>query len=158
MDVKITNNDLYLTVNSLGAEVTSLTDLHGREYIWQGNPKYWKDRAPILFPIVGALKNNKTIIDGSKYSMPRHGIARISEFALSSKQTDRVEFKLSANDKTYESFPFDFELGVSYELIDNTLAVTFTVVNKDTKDMPFTIGYHPGFNIPIETDEHLSDY
>ncbi|HHW46276.1 MAG TPA: aldose 1-epimerase family protein [Clostridiales bacterium] len=158
MEVKITNNDLYLTINSYGAEITSLKDIHGREYLWQGDTQYWKGRAPILFPIVGALRNNKAIIDGAEYSMPRHGIARINEFALCSKQTDRAVFKFSANGKTRESFPFDFELEVSYELIQNTLVAGFTVVNKDTRDMPFTIGYHPGFNIPIEADEQLGDY
>lgn len=158
MELNITNNNLYVTIDSMGAQILSLKDIHGSEYIWQGDPKYWKGRAPILFPIVGALRNNKTIIDGSEHSMPRHGIARISEFKLCSKLTDQAVFKLSANEQTYKSYPFDFELQVSYELIETTLAVVFTVINKDLNDMPFTLGFHPGLNIPIEPGENFSDY
>lgn len=152
------NNQLYIEVDSLGAGLMSLRDLHGAEYLWQGDPKYWKGRSPILFPIVGALRNGQAVIDGHVYGMPRHGIARISPFCKTESGADSLAFVLEANEDTRKSYPFDFSLKVCFELRDRTLIERFTVVNRDCRAMPFCLGCHPGFNLPLEEGEAFSDY
>lgn len=158
MQLQLTNNKLYITIDSLGAQLMSLRDLNGIEYLWQGNEKYWKGRSPILFPIVGALRNKKTIIDGLEYTMPQHGLARINEFKLKKKFTDSAVYTFVSNDETKRSYPFDFELEVTYTISDFSIIVSFNVINKDSKSMPFGLGGHPGFNIPIFSDENFEDY
>lgn len=152
------NNQLYIEVDSLGAGLMSLRDLHGTEYLWQGDPKYWKGRSPILFPIVGALRNGQAVIDGQAYAMPRHGLARINSFRKIESGADSLTFRLDANAETRKAYPFDFSLEVCFALRDRTLTERFTVVNRDSRPMPFCLGCHPGFNIPLEEGEALSDY
>ncbi|MEG1886976.1 MAG: aldose 1-epimerase family protein [Oscillospiraceae bacterium] len=155
---ELTNNKLYITINSLGAELMSLCDVSANEYLWQGNPEYWKGHSPVLFPIVGALRNNKTHINGKEYTMPRHGLARTNEFKLLKRFTDRAIFSLCSNEETKKSYPFDFELQVEYSLHDTTMTVTFTVINHGETVMPFGIGAHPGFRVPLSDDERFEDY
>jgi len=158
MILQLTNNKLYISIDSLGAQLMSLRDLVGTEYLWQGDEKYWKGRSPILFPIVGSLKNKKTYIDGLEYTMPQHGLARISEFKLKKNLTDSAVYTFSSNDETKKSYPFDFELEVTYSVSDFSLIVSFCVINKDSKSMPFGLGGHPAFNIPIFSDENFENY
>ncbi|MGI6269542.1 MAG: aldose 1-epimerase family protein [Candidatus Howiella sp.] len=152
------NNQLYIEVDSLGAGLMSLRDLHGTEYLWQGDPKYWKGRSPILFPIVGALRGGKAVIDGREYGMPRHGLARIHPFQKIESGADSLTFRLDADEETRTHYPFDFSLEVCFALSGRTLTERFTVRNRDQKPMPFCLGCHPGFNIPLEEGESLSDY
>ena len=158
MLLQLTNNKLYIEIDSLGAQLMSLRDLVGTEYLWQGDEKYWKGRSPILFPVVGSLRNKKTIIDGKEYTIPQHGFARINEFKLKKKLTDSAVYSFSSNQETKKSYPFDFELEVTYTISDFSLIVSFKVMNKDNKSMPFGIGAHPAFNIPILSDENFEDY
>lgn len=158
MTYKLTNNELYVEVNSLGAGLTSLRDVHGTEYLWQGGPKYWKGQAPLLFPIVGALRNGRALIGGKECAMPRHGVARINTFKKTAEKADAITFTLESNDDTKKMYPFDFALSVSFELSGTTLIERFDVVNRGEVPMPFCLGCHPGFNIPLMAGEALSDY
>lgn len=158
MITEINNNKLYLTVDSRGAEIRRMRDLHGTDYIWRGDEKYWSSSSPILFPIVGAVRDNEYEYGGKKYHLPKHGFARVTEFKKVSSRTDAVTFLLSANEETKKVYPFDFELYVTYELIDFSLVVKFKVVNTGDKPMPFFIGGHPAFYFPIEEDESFTDY
>ncbi len=158
MKVEINNSKLYVTVDSVGAEVKGLRDLHGMEYIWKGDDVYWGYSSPILFPIVGGLRNGKYLCDGKEYKMARHGFCRPAQFRKVDGRTDAVTFCLSANEETKKQYPFDFELYISYELVDFSLAVKFKVVNKDSKAMPFCIGAHPAICVPLEEGEDLTDY
>ena len=88
------NAEITAVVESLGAELVSLTDRTGTEYIWSADEKYWNRHSPILFPIVGRLKENKYKFEGKEYSLPQHGFARDEEFELVSASEEEVLFVL----------------------------------------------------------------
>ena len=158
MITHITNHQIYADVDTLGGQLVSLRDVHGKEYLWQGDPAYWKGQAPILFPIVGSLRNGKAVINGKAYAMPRHGLARTRPFTRLHSDGDSAAFLLAADDDTRTSYPFDFALTVSYELSGRSISQLFTVENRGEGNMPFCLGLHPGFNIPLDEEESFEDY
>ena len=148
--ITIKNEFLTVSVNSMGAELSSLKDNNTqKEYIWQGNPSVWNGQAPLLFPITGRLLNDTYVHDDKKYSLPKHGFARKSEFALMRSKQNLAVFGLFDNEKTKEVYPFRFYLGVEYRLDGKKLIVTHTVHNKDESIMYFSFGAHPAFNITL---------
>ena len=126
-----------------GAELTSIV-VDGEEKLHQGK-EYWNRQAPILFPIVGQIKNGETKINGKTYKMGQHGFARDMEFEEITKSEKLQEYVLKSNEKTLEKFPFDFELYITYKINGNTLEVEYKVINKDNKYMLFGLGGHPAF-------------
>ncbi|APR08482.1 Aldose 1-epimerase [Lentilactobacillus parabuchneri] len=150
----ITLKNQYLTVliNELGAELTSVKDSEGIEYIWQADPTYWKRHAPILFPIVGRLKDNQYQFNSRTYDMTQHGFARDHTFAVESQLPTKVSLVLKSNEETLVNYPFKFELRVIYELVDHSLNVSLNVINPTSETLLFSIGAHPGFNIPLVED------
>lgn len=166
MNITLANNKLTATINTKGAELISLKK-DGEEFIWEGNPEFWEKHSPILFPIVGTLKNNNYNYDGKQYQLSRHGFARDNEFVLSEVSENRAVFSLSSSSKTLENYPFDFELHLIYTLDDTSLIVQYKVINKGTSKMPFSIGGHPAFALPqnfknyslrFENDESVTSY
>lgn len=143
----IKNDMLQIAVKSFGAELNSIKKTNSDyEYLWQGDPKYWKRQAPILFPIVGRLLEDSYTYSDKSYAMTQHGFARDSEFTCIESTSDALLFKLVASDASLKKYPFDFELQLGYELITDYIKVTYKVVNMDSKVMPFSIGAHPAFN------------
>ena len=141
------NDFIRIEVNTLGAELYSLFNLKtGEEMLWQGDPAYWKRRSPVLFPIVGSVWENKFLYNGKQYEMSQHGFARDMEFSLTEKSDSRVTYELHSSEATKELYPADFVLKISYELIGNSVKVTWQVVNNGEQDMHFQIGAHPAFN------------
>lgn len=164
MNVIISNENLTASINSQGAELNSLKDASGREYIWEGNPEFWGKHSPVLFPIVGTLKNNRYLLNGKEYHMTRHGFARDNEFIVKTEDEKSVTFSLVANEKTREAYPFDFDLEIKYTLSSNSLKIDYTVINHGNETMPFSLGAHPAFALPgnfgsysikFEKDEEL---
>lgn len=152
------NSRLRLTVDSLGAQMMSLQTLDGREYLWQGDPRYWCDRAPVLFPFVGRLTGNSYRYGGQVYSMGIHGFAAHQDFSRLCPEPNRLVLQLTDNRETREQYPFAFSLNIIYELIDNRVQVTYQVENTGTGVLPFGIGGHPGFRVPLEEGEQFNDY
>ena len=144
----IENKFLTVTINDLGAEVFSIKK-DGREYLYNGNPKYWDGRSPIMFPICGRLYGGAYTYNGNRYEMPIHGIVKTAQFSVSDKKNDQITFALNSNENTLEEYPFNFEFKVTYKLADNALITDFEVVNTDTKALPFSLGAHPGFTVPV---------
>jgi len=130
---------LEIKTSTLGAELTSIK-LNGVEKLHQGE-SHWKRHAPILFPIVGQIKDGKTIINNKTYEMGQHGFARDMEF----EEIQSNKFLLKSSKETLEKFPFEFELYVEYVIENDELTIIYKVVNKDTKQMTFGIGGHPAF-------------
>ena len=164
MNITISNGNLQATINPQGAELNSLKNASGREYIWEGNPEFWGKHSPVLFPIVGTLKNNSYIHKGKVYQMTRHGFARDNVFAIKASDENSVTFSLASNEKTREAYPFDFELEIKYHLNNDTLAIDYNVTNYGNENMPFSLGAHPAFALPrdfssyslkFEKDEEL---
>ena len=142
---------LNIESSKKGAELTSIK-LDGIERLHQGNAvvdengnAYWGRHAPVLFPIVGKIKDNKTKINGEIYEMTQHGFARDMEFELLKKQDDYHKYVLKSNKESLKKFPFKFELYIEYIIENNELITKYTVINKDEKDMLFGIGGHPAF-------------
>ena len=148
MKITLSNSELTATVNTFGAELISLKNSNKKEYIWDGNPDYWGKHSPILFPIVGSLKDNSYSYNTTFYQLPRHGFAREMEFDIIEKNDDKVVFSLQQSAITLEKYPFKFELQISYTLTNSVLKVGFKVINKNTVTMPFSIGAHPAFTLP----------
>ena len=139
---------LEIKTTKLGAELTSIK-LDGKEKLHQGE-MYWKRHAPILFPIVGQIKEGKTIIDDRTFKMGQHGFARDMEF----EEIEQNKFLLRSSKETLEKFPYKFELYVQYSIQDNELTVQYQVMNKDNKQMLFGIGGHPAFICDYSTGNY----
>ncbi|AWH85956.1 aldose epimerase [Flavobacterium album] len=148
MDITITNGMLTATINPKGAELNSLKDNSENEYMWEGDPAFWGKHSPVLFPIVGELRNNSYLFEGKTYAMTRHGFARDTIFAVKSQDESNAVFSLSASDDTKRLYPFDFELELAYTLHEKTLRIDYTVTNNGSGDMPFSLGAHPAFAMP----------
>jgi galactose mutarotase-like enzyme len=145
----ITKSGLTATIDTKGAELVSLknTTTH-REYIWEGNPDFWGKHSPVLFPIVGTLRNGSYSYNDQTYQLPRHGFARDCEFELTEKSPDKAVFSLQSDAESLKKYPFRFELQLSYTLTDDGLVVGYKVINNESFTMPFSIGAHPAFALP----------
>jgi galactose mutarotase-like enzyme len=153
MNITITNDHLTAVINPQGAELISLKDTNN-EYIWEGNPEFWGKHSPILFPIVGTLKNNTYTHKGEQYSMTRHGFARDNRFVVKEHDSRSVTFSLISNEETKKQYPFDFELELKYTLKEKTLSLYYTVKNNGTANMPFSLGAHPAFALPGNFEDY----
>ncbi|MGX7893981.1 aldose 1-epimerase family protein [Tsuneonella sp. HG222] len=145
----ITSGELSATIDSFGAELVSLTDARGREYLTDGDPRWWSGHAPVLFPIVGRLRGDTLRLDGREYRLEKHGFARRAEFAMVDMAADRAVFRLRDSAATRESYPFAFELEMAFALAGTTLAMTATVTNPGDAPLPFSFGFHPAFAWPL---------
>ena len=154
---QIKNHKMTLTVAEHGAEIRSV-EVDGMERMWDANPAFWGRTAPILFPIVGALKDNSYQYEGETYSMSQHGFARDMEFTLTEQTEESLQFVLSDNLETYENYPFHFQLTVSYEIFESYINIGWKVLNTDEKKMYFQIGGHPAFVCPCEGGMIRDDY
>ena len=134
---------LQITTKQEGAELTSIK-LNGKEKLHDGK-EYWNRQAPILFPIVGKLKDNKTIIEDQTYEMGQHGFARDMKFECIKDKENIKEYKLKENEETLKMYPYKFELYVKYQVKEDTLIVSYEVENTDNKNIFFGIGGHPAF-------------
>lgn len=153
MTTTLFNSDLTAKINHLGAELFSL-ESNNKEYIWEGNPDFWGKHSPILFPIVGTLKNNTYSFKGQSYKLSRHGFARDNEFVLIEKQDHRAVFSLKSNTDTLKVYPFDFELQIIYTLAGNDLTIAYQVINSSTTPMPFSIGAHPAIALTGDFEKY----
>jgi galactose mutarotase-like enzyme len=163
----ISNSILTAEIKHLGAELCSLKNASNKEYIWNGNPEFWGKHSPVLFPIVGTLKNNTYLYDDLEYQLSRHGFAREMEFELIEKQENSATFSLVSSLETQKKYPFDFDLQLIYTLENKTLKIEYKVFNKGESKMPFSIGAHPAFDLPsnfenynlvFENDDNLNYY
>jgi galactose mutarotase-like enzyme len=155
--ITISNNLLHATIATKGAELQSLSNSK-RDYIWNGNQEFWGKHSPILFPIVGTLKNNTYLYNGKAYELTRHGFARDQEFQVVSKTSDAVIFSLLSDKNTGANYPFDFELLLEYQLVENELKITYHVKNIGNKPLPFSIGGHPAFALPDTFEKYALEF
>lgn len=153
METILKNQKLTAKINHKGAELTSLRTSE-REYIWEGNPDFWGKHSPVLFPIVGTLKNNEFLHNGKTYSLPRHGFARDMEFEKISETENSVVFSLLSNAFTKSIYPFNFEFQIICTLEENSLIIGYKVINKSDAEMYFSVGAHPAFALP----KNFNDY
>lgn len=154
----IQSDTLSLTVDPLGAQMTRLTGADGTEYLWSGDSAYWGKHAPNLFPIIGRLYEGRYALGDRVYSIPRHGFANVSLFRPVERADHLLALELTETDETLAMFPYHFSLQILYALQGNTLTITYRVENRDTRVMPFALGAHPGFRLPLAPGETFEDY
>lgn len=155
----ISNELIKIEVSSKGAELQSLYhNTFQQEYMWSGDPAFWGKKSPVLFPIVGGLKNNQYTHNGKTYSLPRHGLARDMEFTLADKTENSLSYLLSSNQETKQVYPFSFEFIITYTILDNKLEIKFTVKNTGDDTMYFSVGAHPAFAVPMVGGTVYEDY
>ncbi|SDF16654.1 aldose 1-epimerase family protein [Epilithonimonas hungarica] len=157
--ITIQNTKLKATFNELGAELASLINLKtGKEIMWEGNPDFWGGISPVLFPIVGALKDEQYIFEGQTYELPRHGFARRRIFTLKESSENEVIFELKSDEESLKIYPFEFSLEIIYTLVEKKLTVSYQVKNLSEKEMHFSLGAHPGFAIDTKNGLNYNDY
>jgi galactose mutarotase-like enzyme len=147
--VCLQSDALTAQVDPLGAQLSVLRDAQGRDLLWNGDPAYWNGRAPILFPIVGALHQGHYLWGGKHYALPRHGFARGRRFEVVKASSVHAVFRLRADEATRAVYPFDFELELRFVLQGPDLAVTATVRNGGPEPMPASVGFHPALRWPL---------
>ncbi len=158
MTVTIKNELLTVEIEHIGAQVRSVLGADGTQYIWEGDPKVWGKHAPLLFPVIGRLKNGQYLLEGKAYQIGIHGFARDAEFTAVGQSEQEVSFQLAGSEATYKVFPFDFLLTVTYVLEKNTLIKRHRVENRSQWDMLYELGGHDGFRVPLNPGEKVSDY
>ncbi len=158
MLMTIENTYLQLTVDTLGAQMMHIRSSDGVEYLWQGDPRYWKNRAPVLFPLVGRQTEDSYSLKGRKYPMGLHGFAKSCEFRTAEQSETGLVLELVSDASTKEQYPFDFCFRVGYALEKNKIAISYSVENLSRETMPFGLGAHPGFRVPLEEGERFEDY
>lgn len=144
---RIENEFLAVEVDGFGAELRSVIEKSTeREWLWQGDAKWWNKRAPHLFPFIGVTKGGQYEHEGLIYPMTKHGFARDMDFELTTVEKTQLIYTLKSSDKTLKMYPFEFTLQIGYELRGKKLLVSHNVINNDTKTMYFSLGGHPAFN------------
>ena len=153
--ISISNGSLTASIDAMGAQLMSLRKGES-EYLWQGDSNWWPRRAPILFPIVGVLKDSKAESAEGTISLARHGLARLNQFEVVEQSVSSVTLQLKSTEETRKAYPYDFELKLIFSVDGDTLTQTYEVTNPANVVLPFTLGAHPAFNIPIPDVEASS--
>ena len=156
--ISLSNAEISIQIKSLGAELCSLKSTANKEYIWEGNPEFWGKHSPVLFPIVGTLKNNTYFHNEKEYHLSRHGFARDMEFTLIEKTENSATFSIQSNSETLKNYPYEFELQMHYSLINTTLEIAYSVINKSDNRIPFSIGAHPAFALPGNFEDYSLNF
>ena len=156
--VSISSDKLVAEIDPLGAQLSSLKNHAALDLLWNGDPKVWAGRAPLLFPIVGVLEGGTYQLGTKRYPLARHGFARGKLFSIDSTSSSAAVFRLIADEPSLQVYPFHFELEVRYELNAATLTVTTWIRNRGSAAMPASFGYHPGFRWPLPFGQSRSSH
>jgi len=155
----ISNEFLEVNIIEKGAELTSIINKNtGLEYMWNADPAFWAKTSPVLFPIVGMLKNDTYYYEGKSYHLARHGFARETKFTIAAREADSITFTLSNTASTIEVYPFHFSFDITYKVINDTLSVTYKITNTGNVKLFFSVGGHPAFKIPLTGGTAYTDY
>lgn len=158
MNIILSNSSLTATINSKGAELISLKNKNNHDYLWDGNPDFWDKHSPVLFPIVGSLKDDLFLNHNKIYHLTRHGFVRDLNFNLIDKSENWATFSLCSSQKTLEMYPFEFELQIMYFLEKSKLQIQYRVINKSSEKMPFSIGAHPAFALAGNFEDYELEF
>lgn len=155
----IETEQLKVDIKTKGAELDSIySKTNNIEYMWGADPAFWPKKSPILFPIVGTLKQNTYYYDNVPFQLNRHGFARDKDFSVTAQTDTSITMTLTADADTLKVYPFPFTLSINYSVDANELTVSYHVTNRGTGNMFFSIGGHPAFRMPLEDDLLYEDY
>ena len=155
--IQLSNNELSIRISEKGAELQSI-NYNDLEYLWQADTKFWGKHSPVLFPIVGELKNGKYIFENKEYALSRHGFARDNIFDAQKISDTSAIFTLHSGDKTLAVYPFQFTFQLRYEINDDELSCTYVVKNINAFMMYFSVGGHPAFRVPLNENLQYNNY
>lgn len=158
MNLTLKNDKLTVVVSTLGAEVQSMTTCDGVQLMWTADKAIWGRHAPLLFPIIGRLKDQQYTLDGTVIKIAQHGFARDTEFTVESRTDTAVTLSMTDSDKTRPLYPFSFKLAITYTLVGASLKKTHTVTNLSDAVLPYEIGGHDGYLTTIFEGEKMADY
>ncbi len=157
--ITIENEILKVNISPRGAELTSIINKNtGLEYMWQADPEIWPKHSPVLFPIVGTLKNGQFQYKGKSYELPRHGFSREKMFQVTNAGKDEAVFTLVDDEETRAVYPFQFRFRLKYSLFEDTVSLTYEIFNPSAEDLYFSVGGHPAFRAPLVEDTSYEDY
>lgn len=156
--ITLNNQKMSASIDSMGAQLISLKDASGKEYMWQQNPEFWARCSPLLFPAIGNSRNGKTIIEDKVYDLPKHGFCKDMDFQVCNQTKSCVSFQISSCEFTKSMYPYEFQLSLTYTLTDDGIFMDYLVENQDNRTIWFCLGAHPGFNCPLEDGERFEDY
>ncbi len=157
--VYLKNDFLEVEIDTKGAEVKKIYHRQFQlDYLWSGDAAYWNRTSPVLFPIVGKVKDNTYTYQDQPYRLTQHGFARDTDFILESFTASEAVFALSSSSETLTVYPFDFKLYITYTLSDTSLTVAYKVMHRNQGELLFSIGAHPAFRCPLEAGLSFEDY
>lgn len=155
----LSNDTLVIEISTLGAELQSIYNKKTKlEYLWDADPQIWAKHSPVLFPIVGELKDGSYEYRGTTYQLSRHGFAREKEFTVSEQTETSITFTLTDSEETRAGYPFAFSFSVQYSISNNRLYVMYVVKNTGDEYLYFSVGGHPAFKVPLTGDVNFEDY
>lgn len=157
MNYQISNQKLIIKVAEHGAEIKTIT-YNNINYLHDSNPKFWNRSAPILFPNIGTIKNGQAKINGVNYPLTKHGFLRDRNFILEHLETSSITLSYLSNDDDLLIYPFKFKVDITYQIHGNTLKSYIVINNLSDVDMPFNLGLHPAFKVPLFENEQFEDY
>ena len=153
--IYLKNNHFLVSISKIGAEITSIENTNdNKQILWTPNQMHWNRTAPNLFPIVGRLKNDEYLYNNQSYKMLQHGFARNLEFEIVNFSDTSLSLLLKNNEATFQQYPFEFQLQISFILHDNSLDIHYEIRNESETEMPFSIGAHPAFAIEKSLDSY----
>ena len=155
----IENDILKVSIKTKGAELDSIYNKETNlEYMWSGDPAFWGKKSPVLFPVVGTLKNDIYYYNHKEYSLSRHGFAREMDFMVTAQTSSSAQFTLQSNEITFSKYPFSFRFDVIYSLKADKLVVNYKITNTGNDSLYFSVGGHPAFKVPLINDTVYNDY
>ena len=152
------NSLLTVEIKTEGAQIKSVKDNSGTEYIWHADPKFWGKSAPVLFPICSNLKDGKYIYEGKEYRMPDHGFSQKMDYSVREAEDDKVRLYITDTDETRKMYPFNFDFEVAFTLEGNSLKAEYIVTNKGTGDMYYSVGCHEAYACPEGVEEYAVEF
>lgn len=159
MSLILENDTLCAKITEHGAELTSLANKkNGIEYLWQGDPAFWGRHSPVLFPIVGRLKDDTYEFSGNKYHLNQHGFARDLDFTVVETTKTTATFELVSSEETKKRYPFEFKLVLTYTLTETGLKFNYTVFDLGENPMYYGLGAHPAFSTKLLANDSYTDY
>lgn len=156
--IRLHSATFTVEIDPQGAQLSVLRDAAGRDLLWNGDPAVWKGRAPILFPIVGALNGGHFSWRRDRFALPRHGFARDRRFEVIRHDDREALFRQTNDSETLKVYPFRFELDVAFRLDATALVIEATVRNSGTETMPASLGFHPAFRWPLQAGQARNDH
>ncbi|MEG0135263.1 MAG: aldose 1-epimerase family protein [Cetobacterium sp.] len=156
--LSIKNDDLFVEISLLGAEIKKVIGKTGESYMWSGDKNIWGSVSPVLFPVVGKSVNDSIKYENKKYQFKNHGFARHTNFKIQDMSENKVTLFIDSNMISIEEYPFEFRFSVTYRLEKNQLITEYLVENLSNKIMHFSLGNHPGFKCPFDENSKIEDY